>query len=131
MRELLLDIHDGKCREYVDENFEVFVFLLFFFFFFKQKTAYEILTCDWSSDVCSSDLTSAAEAVVTRAPRVVVLGIHKCGTTDLRWALNSIKSVSALFHEPYRDMKDYTISQKRSEERRVGKECRSRWSPYH
>ena len=25
-------------------------------FFFKQKTAYEILTCDWSSDVCSSDL---------------------------------------------------------------------------
>ena len=27
-----------------------------FFFFFKQKTAYEILTCDWSSDVCSSDL---------------------------------------------------------------------------
>src|SRR4030095_16904594 len=24
-------------------------------FFFKQKTAYEIM-CDWSSDVCSSDL---------------------------------------------------------------------------
>ena len=28
----------------------------FFFFFFKQKTAYEIYQCDWSSDVCSSDL---------------------------------------------------------------------------
>ena len=26
------------------------------FFFFKQKTAYEIGTGDWSSDVCSSDL---------------------------------------------------------------------------
>ena len=26
-------------------------------FFFKQKTAYEIGTGDWSSDVCSSDLT--------------------------------------------------------------------------
>src|SRR6056300_913689 len=25
-------------------------------FFFKQKTAYEISECDWSSDVCSSDL---------------------------------------------------------------------------
>ena len=25
-------------------------------FFFKQKTAYEIYRCDWSSDVCSSDL---------------------------------------------------------------------------
>src|SRR6056297_2939794 len=27
-----------------------------FVFFFKQKTAYEILRSDWSSDVCSSDL---------------------------------------------------------------------------
>jgi len=26
-------------------------------FFFKQKTAYEIVDCDWSSDVCSSDLS--------------------------------------------------------------------------
>src|SRR5881398_1850038 len=26
------------------------------FFFFKQKTAYEMLSGDWSSDVCSSDL---------------------------------------------------------------------------
>ena len=30
---------------------------VFVFFFFKQKTAYEIYQCDWSSDVCSSDLT--------------------------------------------------------------------------
>ena len=29
----------------------------FFFFFFKQKTAYEMCGRDWSSDVCSSDLT--------------------------------------------------------------------------
>src|SRR5213080_3777423 len=29
------------------------------FFFFKQKTAYEIPLCDWSSDVCSSDLFPA------------------------------------------------------------------------
>ena len=28
------------------------------FFFFKQKTAYEIYQCDWSSDVCSSDLSA-------------------------------------------------------------------------
>ena len=28
-----------------------------FFFFFKQKTAYEMCGRDWSSDVCSSDLT--------------------------------------------------------------------------
>ena len=34
----------------------IFWIFLFFFFFFKQKTAYEIYQCDWSSDVCSSDL---------------------------------------------------------------------------
>src|SRR3546814_10259976 len=34
--------------------------MLFFliFFFFKQKTAYEMRISDWSSDVCSSDLSS-------------------------------------------------------------------------
>src|SRR3546814_14396348 len=29
------------------------------FFFFKQKTAYEMRISDWSSDVCSSDLSQA------------------------------------------------------------------------
>ena len=40
----------GGC-EYVDDWYVVV-----FFFFFKQKTAYEIVSRDWSSDVCSSDL---------------------------------------------------------------------------
>src|SRR3546814_9389036 len=30
------------------------------FFFFKQKTAYEMRISDWSSDVCSSDLSRTA-----------------------------------------------------------------------
>ena len=38
----------------------VYAFVLYFFFFFKQKTAYEIVDCDWSSDVCSSDLMMVA-----------------------------------------------------------------------
>src|SRR3546814_13263821 len=33
------------------------------FFFFKQKTAYEMRISDWSSDVCSSDLEAAFDAV--------------------------------------------------------------------
>ena len=44
--------------------FAYYVFF-FFFFFFKQKTAYEIYQCDWSSDVCSSDLPSEKESGVT------------------------------------------------------------------
>ena len=35
-----------------------------FFFFFKQKTAYEIYQCDWSSDVCSSDLEAISAGMV-------------------------------------------------------------------
>ena len=34
-----------------------------FFFFFKQKTAYEIVDCDWSSDVCSSDLDERIKVI--------------------------------------------------------------------
>src|SRR3546814_6734113 len=32
------------------------------FFFFQQKSAYELLISDWSSDVCSSDLIETALA---------------------------------------------------------------------
>src|SRR3546814_1845467 len=35
----------------------VYVCVLCSFFFFKQKTAYEMHISDWSSDVCSSDLS--------------------------------------------------------------------------
>src|SRR3546814_822867 len=37
---------------------------LFFFFFFKQKTAYEMRISDWSSDVCSSDLSEHSNRAI-------------------------------------------------------------------
>src|ERR1044072_114124 len=43
-----------------------------YLFFFKQKTAYEIYQCDWSSDVCSSDLVALAIQIVTG----IVLAMH-------------------------------------------------------
>ena len=36
----------------------IIIIIILFFFFFKQKTAYEIVSRDWSSDVCSSDLAT-------------------------------------------------------------------------
>ena len=42
--------------EFVLYHVVVCWYFILFFFFFKQKTAYEIGTGDWSSDVCSSDL---------------------------------------------------------------------------
>ena len=37
-----------------------------YIFFFKQKTAYEIGTGDWSSDVCSSDLALPQREMVSK-----------------------------------------------------------------
>src|SRR3712207_5857276 len=40
--------------------------------------------------------------------------------------------VAPPYYAPYRYVpRDDTVYRYRSEERRVGKECRSRWSPYH
>src|SRR3546814_5395273 len=48
--------------------------LLLCFFFFNQKTAYELRISDWSSDVCSSDLTiiGMARALGETAPLLLV-----------------------------------------------------------
>ena len=51
--------------EIADDGGDVFVCVCVFFFFFKQKTAYEIRNCDWSSDVCSSDLLQARFLIVS------------------------------------------------------------------
>src|ERR1051326_8659081 len=48
-----------------------------FVFFFKQKTAYEIKECDWSSDVCSSDLPGGTGESVEALVGAV------CGFCDL------------------------------------------------
>src|SRR3546814_6612970 len=46
--------------------------LFFFcFFFFKQKTAYEMRISDWSSDVCSSDLSLAGLLWLARSPHAL------------------------------------------------------------
>ena len=45
------------------------------FFFFKQKTAYEIKECDWSSDVCSSDLGASDDGAVFPSTRGDVVAL--------------------------------------------------------
>src|SRR3546814_15135932 len=42
--------------------------VLCFVFFFKQKTAYEMRISDWSSDVCSSDLSETSGYLAYFAP---------------------------------------------------------------
>src|SRR3546814_6974349 len=93
-------------------------FFHLFFFFFKQKTAYEMRISDWSSDVCSSDLSSGKTSPASSTTAAMPSGIS--------WA-----------HWPEKAVRSNRQGKngRRSEERRVGKECvstcRSRWSPYH
>src|SRR3546814_8895228 len=95
------------------------------FFFFKQKTAYEMRISDWSSDVCSSDLgrygsASSLQEISDRACTGAGNGWNARSSTDRRCKVQRRCSRKA--------------ADRRSEERRVGKECvstcRSRWSPY-
>src|SRR3546814_9099223 len=98
------------------------------FVFFKQKTAYEMRISDWSSDVCSSDLVSAAtayhEAIEAMRWARSLLASGRAAPSDI-----AIATASPAAYD------DHFLALRRSEERRVGKECvstcRSRWSPSH
>src|SRR3546814_9530840 len=87
-------------------------------FFFKQKTAYEMRISDWSSDVCSSDLSDMFQRVLSRWFR---------RTTGSPY---SASLMAKEFKFPC-DTERHVFSVPRSDERRVGKECvstcRSRW----
>src|SRR3546814_8710267 len=51
----------------------LFLSVCLFFFFFKQKTSYELRISDWSSDVCSSDLSALAASMSNpRSPGIAM-----------------------------------------------------------
>src|SRR3546814_9941940 len=64
--------------------------LLYLFFFFKHKTAYEMRISDWSSDVCSSDLSSSGPpwSVARNCSQAAAVGFSFV-TTKLRVASSS------------------------------------------
>src|SRR5688572_30912127 len=95
-----------------------------FFFFFSSRRRHTRFDCDWSSDVCSSDLP-ARPPVQDAAQRRdgYRLRQHPVRRRHLR------PRVSRQSSQPL-DARGF-LARARSEERRVGKECRSRWSSYH
>src|SRR3546814_2758485 len=112
------------------------------FFCFKQKTAYEMRISDWSSDVCSSDL-SCVETLPTKKGRPVGRPFESgCLRLSVRHAGLRRLSICAFLGSLVVEKGNLTTSAAstggllgRSEERRVGTECvstcRSRWSPYY
>src|SRR3989442_7534412 len=85
-------------------------------FFFSSRRRHTRCGRDWSSDVCSSDLGWW---------RFVKVGGGHIGTES---NLHQPPPTSTILHKV---LAHSTVTLFRSEERRVGKECRSRWSPYH
>src|SRR3712207_6966395 len=79
--------------------------------FFSSRRRHTRYWRDWSSDVCSSDLVTPLGTGVDNFWDAALHG--KSG----------IGEITLFDPSPF--------PSQRSEERRVGKECRSRWSPYH
>src|SRR3546814_17987101 len=65
-------------------------------FFFKQKTAYEMRISDWSSDVCSSDLTPAGALTETRIRRMPAMA-RFCASQSKRSPPAQVVSRSAAY----------------------------------
>src|SRR5207245_7986770 len=88
-----------------------YYFIIVFFFFFSSRRRHTRCYRDWSSDVCSSDLFFILHGPGVRD--LHPLGARRFGTIGDCLAQVILSDRSAIVM--------------RSEERRVGKECRSGW----
>src|SRR3546814_11831074 len=97
---------------------------------------------DWSSDVCSSDLSPppltpsrlpAMDARPTKAPDFPALKQRLVAALGNKGVVSDPQEVAPYLEEQRRRYKGTTPFVVRSEERRVGKECvstcSSRWAP--
>src|SRR3712207_7844545 len=102
----------------------IIIIFFLFFFFFSSRRRHTRYWRDWSSDVCSSDLATLALFIVGLA----TIGYKQRRSSGSEIVVNRQVTIP--------DMAFFLVcftlaAGARSEERRVGKECRSRWSPYH
>src|SRR5690606_40431974 len=90
--------------------FQMFILkkLVWTIFFFSSRRRHTLFSRDWSSDVCSSDLEINA------------------------YLETKVQPVEAMFDYLYEELPAELAAQReqRSEERRVGKECRSQGDPF-
>src|SRR5699024_11845971 len=86
------------------------------FFFFSSRRRHTRSKRDWSSDVCSSDLGELEETVI---PDFEIEALARCLLPKIQAYFESPEGKAAF--EKWKQ-------QHRSEERRVGKECRCGWS---
>src|SRR5205085_8275818 len=98
-----------------------YIVFFFIFFFFSSRRRHTRFDCDWSSDVCSSDLSDqhdgASDGEHESQDRS---GGRRTRSTSKEAKLVPVKGTGLSGPFVQRPV--------RSEERRVGKECRCRWA---
>src|SRR5688572_31576058 len=99
------------------------MFIIVIIFFFSSRRRHTRFDCDWSSDVCSSDLI----AIVIHSIYNHLLVFPALAPMLMLIALPVV--VAAVFERSERATREWVGAglDLRSEERRVGKECRTRW----
>src|SRR5256885_16340866 len=110
-----------------------------FFFFFSSRRRHTRLQGDWSSDVCSSDLMTVAQRVQfamkggSEARRTLIRDnnkvVQRAVLQSPRLTDQEVEAFAAMSSLTDEILRLIAGNRNRSEERRVGKECRSRWSP--
>src|SRR5699024_11517581 len=98
-----------------------------FGFFFSSRRRHTRSKRDWSSDVCSSDLIcSHTDALENCAPSP--FGDLVASPSHGKYHTRGHASISDVHHQmEINSIDDWQAPIRRSEERRVGKEYRSRW----
>src|SRR5206468_8101209 len=101
----------------------------FFFFFFSSRRRHTRSDRDWSSDVCSSDLEPPVlQNLQQDVEHVRVRFLDFVKKDDgIQMTSHLLGELAAFF---IANVAWRRANQPRSEERRVGKECRARWSGY-
>src|SRR5256885_6410718 len=101
-------------------------FEFLYFFFFSSRRRHTRLQGDWSSDVCSSDLAQLNDQQQWSSELKLEAVLYAEDSLQV-WSDKAERVADSSRNR----RRDFFIRKFRSEERRVGKECRSRWSPYH
>src|SRR5256885_16338535 len=104
----------------------------------SSSSRHTTLQSEWSADVCSADHYAVSYTVADANVSLANISFNVSGAKDL--AGNTQVAATTVSSGTDIDTQNATVLTvalndphitDRSEERRVGNECRSRWSPYH
>src|SRR5206468_6123284 len=101
------------------------------FFFFSSRRRHTRSDRDWSSDVCSSDLSGLFAAMAGVVLGFPVLRLRGDYLAIVTLGFGEMVRIVLINWQSLTGGPNGLAGVPRSEERRVGKECRCRWWPDH